>query len=140
MGVLAVLLGHGADCASAPARVAHCLQALAPLAQGAIPRSEQFAIVACPPARADAAFHDDSASHATTLARAIAPGEIVAAYPEYGVDMIHPGQSLRLVVVAGAARIERQVEALQPARPGQRLFVKGADGEILSVRYEEGTP
>jgi hypothetical protein len=132
--IMAALGGHAAMAAP------HCLQARAPLAVGAIPLSEQFAPADCPAAPGEGAFHYDRASGTTTLARAVAQGEIVPVYPEYGADMIHPGQMLHLVVVAGAARIERQVEALQPARPGQRLFVKSADGKILSVRYEETTP
>ena len=54
--------------------------------------------------------------------------------------MVHPGEMLSLIVATGAVRIERRVEAMQPARPGQRLFVKSADGQVLSVRYEEVRP
>jgi len=44
---------------------------------------------------------------------------------------------VNLEVAIGAVRIERRVEALQPARPGQRLFVRDADGKTLSVLYAE---
>jgi hypothetical protein len=40
-----------------------------------------------------------------------------------------------LNVAIGPIRVERQVTAMQAADPGQRMFVKEADGSMLSVRY-----
>jgi hypothetical protein len=134
---LAALCGHAM---AASAHDLRCLEVRAPLAAGAIPLSQQFAPADCPAASVQVAFHYDRATGATTLARPLAAGEIVPVYPEYGAAMVHPGEMLKLVVATGAVRIERQVEAMQPARPGQRLFVKSADGQILSVRYEEVRP
>jgi hypothetical protein len=131
----AALSGH-----ASAAQDARCLQARGLLAAGAIPLSEQFAPVECPAAPARDAFHYDRASGITTLARPLGAGDIVPSYPEYGVAMVHPGEMLKLVVAVGPVRIERNVEAMQPARPGQRLFVKSADGQVLSVRYEEVRP
>ncbi len=137
---LAALAAPAALAAAPAAHPLLCLRALAPLSAGDIPSSDRFASADCAGRSIAPAFRRDAGSGVTRLARAVAPGEVVAPYPEYGVDMVLPGQSLRLVVVAGAARIERQVEALQPARPGQRFFVRSADGEILSVRFEKAAP
>ena len=139
-GVAAVLLAWSASCAPAAAQTARCLQALVPLAADSVPQAAQFAPAACPSGAAASAFHHDAALGVTRLARAVVPGEIVAPYPEFGTDMVLPGQMLRLVVASGAARVERQVEALQSARPGQHLFVRAGDGQILSVRYEVSAP
>ncbi len=54
--------------------------------------------------------------------------------------MVLPGDTLSLVVFSGSARIERKVEALQAARPGEHLFVRAADGDVLSVQYERAQP
>jgi hypothetical protein len=48
------------------------------------------------------------------------------------------GDAVNLSIGVGAVRIERRVEALQAARPGQRLFVRSEDGQTLSVRYQSG--
>ena len=48
---------------------------------------------------------------------------------------VSPGDRVSLSTAAGAVRIERQVEALQAARPGQRLFVRDVDGRSFSVLY-----
>jgi hypothetical protein len=104
-----------------------------------VPRSGDFVRVGCPSGGVERAFRRDNTTGVTRLSRAVSAGETVPSYPEYGIDMIEPGQNLRLVVIMGAARIERQVEALQPARPGQRLFVRSDDGEVLSVRYWKAT-
>ncbi|HEY0302459.1 MAG TPA: hypothetical protein VGC36_14035 [Rhizomicrobium sp.] len=130
----------GADSAAPSAHANRCLRALAPLAQGGVPRAAGFAPAACPDEHVAAAFRRDAVRAFTVAARPIALGEIVPAYPDFGADMVVPGQRLHLVVRAGAVRIERQVEALQPARRGQRLFVRCSDGEILSVRYGGGAP
>jgi len=50
------------------------------------------------------------------------------------------GDHLQLTTAAGPVRVAREVEALQPARSGQRLFVRAADGKTLSVVYQAATP
>ncbi len=129
-GLLAALAAPNAAAAQP-----RCLKALAPLAAGAIASSGDFAPADCPAGRIAAAFRHDRAGSATHLARDVARAEIVPAFPEFGVGMARPGQKLRLVAVSGAVRVEREVEAMQSARPGQRLFVRDSDGRILSVRY-----
>ena len=138
VGVL--LCVTGTACAAPSAHAGHCLKALAPLLQGAAPLSANFTATDCAGPTVAAAFRHDAARGVTLAARNISADEIVPAYPEYGADIVMPGQVLHLVVRSGAARIERQVEALQPARPGQRLFVRSQDGEIISVRYRRSGP
>jgi hypothetical protein len=115
----------------------HCLKALTALPAGAIPVSGNFQRVDCPsPKGVAAAFRYDRVQGSSQLSRSIAEGEVVPVFPEFEMSLVHPGQALTMVVLVGANRIERRVEALQAARPGQRLFVRSADGQILSVRYE----
>jgi hypothetical protein len=124
-----------ADVSTAAAKDVSCLRALSPVAENSIPQSSAFTPAACPQTETNA-FHYDRAYHVTRLSRDLRAGEIVSSFPEYGSGRILPGQTLELVTSEGAVHIERQVEALQEARPGQQLFVKSRDGQVLSVRYE----
>jgi hypothetical protein len=51
---------------------------------------------------------------------------------------VQPGDEIHLTVNAGPVRIDRQVRALQPARAGQRLFVRDADGNTFPALLGEG--
>ena len=66
----------------------------------------------------------------------VAPSAALAALPWRQPAAVRRGDHLRLATVAGPVRVERDVEALQPARTGQRLFVRAADGKTLSVVYQ----
>jgi hypothetical protein len=113
-----------------------CLRADATLQAGAIARSQDFSVTACPKTGAGAAFRHDAPLGISRLSRPLAAGDVVRPFPEYGVTMVRPGEKLRILVSVGAARIEREVVALQAARPGERLFVRSGDGQVLSARYE----
>lgn len=117
-----------------------CLRALAPLSPDSIADSSRFERARCPAGKIASAFRYDRAHGDTRLARAVCAGQIVPVFPEFGTDTVRPGQMIDLVVALGPVRIERQVEALQAARPGQRLFVRSRDGQILSARFEAAAP
>ena len=117
-----------------------CLKVLSPLAEDDLPVAERFAPMLCQGTIIARAFRYDRSERATRVARPLAVGDVVRRYPEYGAHAIVPGQMLRLVVVEDVVRVQRQVEALQEARSGQKLFVRSRDGRILSVRYEAGVP
>jgi len=119
---------------------ADCLRVLSPLAEGDVPAAARFEPVPCSGTIIARAFRYDRSERATRVARTLTIGNVVKRYPEYGARAVAPGQILRLVVSEDVVRVERQVEALQEARPGQKLFVRSRDGEILSVRYEAGVP
>jgi hypothetical protein len=127
----------GQNAAFADSR-AVCLISVAAIPRNSVPRSDEFSPAPCGNNRVQGAFRYDRSSGASRLARDLAAGDVVERFPEYGADMVLPGQHLNLVVEIGNVRVERQVEALQSARPGERLFVKGDDGQILSVRFESG--
>ena len=116
---------------------ASCLRALVDLSAGTTPDSASFESAPCPQAPLSPTFRYDPQRRAAVLTTAIVRGGIVRAFADFDAGAIEPGQTLHLVVTFGAARIERPVQALQSARPGERLFVKCEDGTILSVRYEK---
>jgi flagella basal body P-ring formation protein FlgA len=84
-----------------------------------------------------AAFRHDVHKDYSVVCRPIAAGEIVPVFPEFGADIVRPGQELHIVIASGSVRIDRRVEAMQAARPGQKLFVRDGDGKIFSARYKE---
>jgi hypothetical protein len=123
--------------AGAPAPQEQCLRALSAFTAGSVPQAANFAPVKCPPVRPAAAFRYDRMQGSSRLSRSIVQDETVPPFPEFDLNLAQPGQKLRMIILLGAVRIERQVEALQTARPGQKLFVRSSDGQVLSARYED---
>lgn len=111
-----------------------CVAARHAVAAGAVAQDGDFAVAPCSADR-EHAFRYDASAGASRTRRAIAAGEVLAAFPEFGVDRVLPGDRLTLVVAAGPVTVSREVEAVQAARGGQRLFVRTAEGELFSVRY-----
>ena len=137
IGALVLMAGFGLMSAeSSQGLPEHCLKALSALAAGSVPIVANFAAVECPNKAPMPTFHYDKAAGASRLSRSVAQDEVVPLFPEFGQKLVQPGQMLRIVVFSGAVRVEREVETLQTARPGQRLFVRSSDGQVLSVRYE----
>ena len=54
----------------------------------------------------------------------------ISAPPGVAVDK---GAKLTLVATAGPVRVSREVVALQAGRPGGRLFVRDAEGNVTSA-------
>jgi hypothetical protein len=132
--VLVGLPSSGANAAE------QCLRAEKALAAGSIAQTTAFVPVACSGEGPARAFDYDRGGHVTRLARALDKDEIVGRFPEFGEAVIEPGEALTLVIAAGSVRVERQVEALQEARAGERLFVRSLDGAVFAVRYEQVRP
>lgn len=68
---------------------------------------------------------------------------VAGGLPETPADpalRVRPGDALILAVFAGPVRVEREVTALQPARPGHRLFVRDRQGQVFTARYERAAP
>ena len=124
----------GADAAE------QCLRADKALAAGSIAQTAAFVPAKCFGEGAVKSFDYDRADHVTRLARDLEKDEIVGRFPEFGEGAVEPGEALTLVIVAGTVRVERQVEALQKARAGERLFVRSRDGAVFAVRYEQVHP
>jgi hypothetical protein len=131
---------HFNDQRPADAAPASCLRVLSPLDANTILASDMVAPAACDDVMADAPIVRDAASgFARTRARleadAIVPHTLLAPAPR-----TRKGDHLTLVIAAGPVTITRPVEALQDASPGERLFVRDADGEILSMPLGETAP
>jgi len=136
MGGRALLLAAVLTVAMQPAQAADCLRAEYAIPAGAIAKTDAFAPAACGTKSANP-FRYDAERGVTVTAQALAPGEIVARYPEFGIAELAPGDTMELEARAGGVLVARKVEVMQRARPGQRVFVKAADDSILSVAYED---
>lgn len=117
-----------------------CIRALKPIEAGSFPRANDFVSASCEGSGGGKAFRYDSRARAVRSIRDVRAGETVAALPETLFATVMPGQPLLTVVHVGPVRVERQVEALQPARPGQRLFVRTQDGEVFPIAYPSAQP
>ena len=115
-----------------------CLRVTQALAVGEVPAPRDFVPAACGDAKPVRAVRYDAALRAARLARALQPGDIIAAIPPGLMAGIGPGDILSVESHVGPVVVQRQAEALQPAHPGQKLFVRTADGTVMSVRYPGG--
>jgi len=116
---------------SACARMLHAVEA------GALLAASDVAPAECGGRGPAPAFRYEPASGAARAVRALAAEEIVPAVPAAALVAVRPGEPLILAVRRGAVTLNRTVTALQPARPGQKLFVRAADGRVFAVRYAE---
>lgn len=113
-----------------------CMRATRALAIGAVPAAGNFTAADCGGAPIPAVRYD-AAMRAVRLVHALRPGDVIRAMPAAMMTGISPGDTLTVAVKVGPVVVQRQVEALQPANPGQRLFVRAADGKVISVLYAE---
>ena len=83
----------------------------------------------------------DRRTGSTLAAHALPEGAALGALALAPYRVIAPGTPLTLRSIAGPVTIERAVTTLQPGRSGGRVFVRDADGAVLSVALElETTP
>jgi hypothetical protein len=107
------------------------------LAAGETVTAEDIAPAACADRIVPRAFTYDGRSAALAASRDIAAGEIVLAPPSSLLAWARPSQAIRIAAKVGAVRVERQVVALQPGKPGEGLFVRDDDGRVFAVRTQE---
>ena len=112
-----------------------CMRAVHPLSAGAVPATGDLVVAECGATRPELVVRYDRDMRATRLARAVAADEVVAAIPAAMIADIVPGQKLYVAVKIGPVVVQREVEALQPANLGQKLFVRAADGQVFSTLY-----
>ena len=110
-----------------------CLRVVQPLERGQFLSAGDFEPAPC---TRDAgilpsAYRSDLKAGQAT--RALAKGETFRSLPGLALLQIKPGQSLEVETRVGPVTVQRAVTALQPAAPGQSLFVRTADGAVLSV-------
>ena len=112
-----------------------CMRATRALVVGAVPSAQDLVAADCGNAKPAPAVRYDAAMRTVRLTRALQADDIVAFVPAAMMASITPGQKLYVSVQVSPVIVQREVEALQPANPGQKLFVRAADGKVFSVLY-----
>ena len=125
--------------AAAPLQQAACMSLEHPLASGAVATTGDLAPAECNGTVPDA-FRYDAALGVARAARDLKAGETVEAPPAFALAEAPTGQPLYVRVQVGDVTIEREVQAIQPTRANQRIFVKTADGVVFSARLREAAP
>jgi hypothetical protein len=129
-GVVALMMGTMAAQADTG-----CLRALRPATAGAIAVQDDFEAAPC--GGASAALGYDRAARVARLRRDVAAGDVVRGALS-ALSAVRPGQKLILQAHVGPVVVERQVEVALPARTGERVVVRGADGRIFSAPAPTG--
>lgn len=132
--VLACLLLSGA------ADAGTCLEATRPLQLGMVPSARDFRPVACADAKTVQVLRYDEGIHAFRLLRNLASGDTIEGPSSSFLTEVVPGDKLYLTVQVGPVLVQREVEALQPARLGETLFVRALDGRVMTALLAEGAP
>jgi len=125
-GVVALMMGMMAPQADAGA----CLRAVRPVAAGAIAVRADFEAAPC--AGAGSALAYDRAARVARLRRGLEAGEVVRG-SRSALSAVRPGQNLTLQARVGQVAIEREVEVVRPARAGEQVIVRGADGRAFAA-------
>lgn len=103
---------------------------------GAVARADDFIDTNCPD-RVEPAFHYDAEVGAARATRPLSSGDVVRAVPAHALATVRPGDRLYVAADVGVVRIVREVVALQPGRPGRKLFVRASSGEVFAVTLSE---
>jgi len=116
-----------------------CAVVLAPIAAGEAPRAETLSSPApCDAAAPPVAFGYDRQAGVVRARRALLVGDAVAAPPAEALAGVRKGDRLTLRAGVGPVVVERDVEAVQPARPGEPVFVRGSGGAVFTAPAPKG--
>ncbi len=115
-----------------------CMRATHSLIAGQVPSEDDLIPTDCGDVKPASVVRYDADLRSVRFARSIQPNEIIGSIPKDLMAAVTPGQRLYVSVKVGPVTVERVVEAMQPAKPGQSLFVRTADGQIMKVLYSEG--
>lgn len=132
-GIVSLMIGA----MGAPAAEAACLRALRPVAEGEPATIADFAPSPC--VEADSALIYDRSQRVARVRRAVTEGDVVRGSPAV-LAAVRPRQALRLQTRIGPVTVERDVEVVRPARGGERVLVRGADGRVFAAPAPGAAP
>jgi len=110
-----------------------CWAASERIVSGSLIRRDQVVEAPCEPKAGLARVRFDVGSKAVRAAADIEPGTALGRLALPPEAVIEQGDRLALTSSSGPVTISRPVTALQPGRSGRRIFVRDADGAVLSV-------
>jgi flagella basal body P-ring formation protein FlgA len=110
-----------------------CAELARSLADGAALSNEDLVPVACRDHAAMPPLRFDRLNRVVRAEGAIAAGTYLGRISAPSAVAVDKGDKLSLVASAGPVRVSRDVVALQAGRPGGRLFVRDAEGNVTSA-------
>ncbi len=113
-----------------------CLRVTRAINPGTPAAMRYFEAQPCPDPPVQRAFRYDGTRRTVMTTRALVAGEVVRSFAGVEEGGIIPGDQVKLRAGAGPIVVERPVEVLQSARPGERLFVRTADGAVLAISFQ----
>ncbi|MDR3508524.1 MAG: hypothetical protein P4L64_11550 [Caulobacteraceae bacterium] len=116
-----------------------CVRVLRPLEPRAVATADDLEAAPCAAKAAGTGLVYDRELGAVRAARRLDPGERLAAPAAFALAEVRPGQRLSIQTRVGPVAVIRTVEALQPAQPGQALFVRAGDA-VFSATLAEARP
>lgn len=111
---------------------AACAELARPLAAGAALADGDLAPVDCREG-APSGLRFDRLDRVARAERDLAAGTYLGRVSPAPAVAVDKGAKLTLVATAGPVRVSREVVALQAGRPGGRLFVRDAEGNVTSA-------
>lgn len=119
-----------------PEIVKSCLRVTKAINPGTPAAMRYFEVQGCPDQSMRRTFRYDGIRRTVLTTRALVAGEVVRSFAGAEEVGITSGDQVMLRAGAGPIVVERQVEALQSARPGERLFVRTAEGAVFAISFQ----
>lgn len=135
MSLLTLLLaaaGASATVGLVPAP-AGCVELARPLAAGVVLADRDIVAVSCDGKTAAAGLRFDRREGVVRVDRDLPAGTYLGRVSPSPAVAVDKGDKLTLISTAGPVRITREVVALQVGRPGGKIFVRDAEGNVTSV-------
>ncbi|MFA5503369.1 MAG: flagella basal body P-ring formation protein FlgA [Bacilli bacterium] len=117
-----------------------CVRLLRPVGAGEAVTVADVEPAACAIANPQRPFRMDARWGVAIAARRLTPGEVVSAPAASTLAAVRTGDVLFVSARAGPVTVERRVEAVQPARAGEPVFVRGDDGRVFRAPAPELAP
>lgn len=121
------------------AEAGECLRVVRPVASGETVVLADVSPTSCEDG-VERAFRIDPRWRTLTAVRDLQPGEVLSGAPSSTLAAVRPGDRLFLSIRVGPVTVEREVEAVQAARAGEAVFVRGADGRVFQAPAPEIAP
>lgn len=111
-----------------------CVKMLEAVVANATPTPRSFSPAPCN-GEVRKALWFDAHDKVMRARRALRVGEVLAAPATSALAGVSSGDPLVIEAKVGPVRVQRRLLALQPARPGENLFARTADGSVIAIPY-----
>lgn len=122
---------------ASPGTGAECVRMLRPVGPGEAVTVADVEAVTCAVAKPERPFRLDPRWRVALAARSLIAGEVLAGPAASTLAAVRAGDVLFVIARAGPVTVERRVQAVQPARIGEPLFVRGEDGQVFRAPAPE---